>query len=527
MIAAMAETPSDATPPKRPARIVRKAKRRSTLAPSSATVGGADEILPGFDVPVGKLVDEWTDSVEQGVEDADVFGFELAVCALGGTLAALGSLLDQVGVPGDPVGLIVSELGRRSDSTARAILGALGHHLDLGDFSAQARRVLEVSRTLAPVRPPTWYAELEQPCEVVECGEIGFRGEPQRLLLLLFSRAGVRHGIAMSIDDDECGEATEILPLVADMGLSRGLAPYAKTLVPPRTKNPFTPLDPADARFRAETALTRRAEHDADLGPEALLEEFGSASDEDGPGTPPYPAMVPLLRSRLAALPPHGREIPPHDEPDPGELEQLAGIFGQLVNRFNGGGILFGPEPRPLSSMPKKRRKKDGPAPVYRVRIDLKGAKPPIWRRIELSADISLGEMHDVIQTAFDWTDSHLHVFETEYGPFGNGGSELEHRNPATVTLEQLLEFEGDKLEYMYDFGDAWEHVIKLERVLEPKPGQAPTRTTGRRAAPPDDSGGIWGYEEDGPIGPDVFGKDDQDQVNAALATRFGNRLDR
>lgn len=101
----------------------------------------------------------------------------------------------------------------------------------------------------------------------------------------------------------------------------------------------------------------------------------------------------------------------------------------------------------------------------FRVRLDLHGAKPPVWRRLELPGDLTLPRLHDVIQAAMGWYDYHLHRFRT--------GS--DHRSPHFVThsdlvegedgtleddvrLDQLLAREGDELWYEYDFGDAWDH---------------------------------------------------------------------
>jgi len=97
------------------------------------------------------------------------------------------------------------------------------------------------------------------------------------------------------------------------------------------------------------------------------------------------------------------------------------------------------------------------------------------------------------------------------------------HKEPERSSLSEIqliLREEGEKLEYAYDFGDGWELLIKLEKVLPPEPGHVPRCTAGRREAPPEDSGGIWVYEQDGPFGIDVF---DRDEVNDTLRQRFGD----
>jgi hypothetical protein len=138
----------------------------------------------------------------------------------------------------------------------------------------------------------------------------------------------------------------------------------------------------------------------------------------------------------------------------------------------------------------------------FRVRLDLHGAKPPVWRRLELPGDLTLPRLHDVIQAAMGWCDSHLHRFRT-----GN-----DHRSPYFVThfdvdegedgtleddvrLDQLVADKGDELWYEYDFGDGWDHKLVVEEVLEEPPTTARC-TGGRMACPPEDCGGIGGYEE-------------------------------
>ena len=100
-------------------------------------------------------------------------------------------------------------------------------------------------------------------------------------------------------------------------------------------------------------------------------------------------------------------------------------------------------------------------------------------------------------QIAFGWDDSHLHVFETPCGSFGTAGTDLGYRAETSVTLEQVAPAVNDKLRYTYDFGDDWDHDIRVEKVLDHDAAAGyPRCTGGRRAAPPDDCGGIWGYTE-------------------------------
>jgi hypothetical protein len=144
---------------------------------------------------------------------------------------------------------------------------------------------------------------------------------------------------------------------------------------------------------------------------------------------------------------------------------------------------------------------------TYRLRIDLKGAKPPCWRRIELASDLMLDELHEVMQAAFAWSDGHIHQFAAGGSSFYDPESEQyltdydvedgeEGIAERAVRLDELLVDPGDRLFYMYDFGDGWEHVIALEAVLPRQPA-APRAvcTKGRRPSPPEDCGGMAGYE--------------------------------
>ncbi|ABL79559.1 plasmid pRiA4b ORF-3 family protein [Nocardioides sp. JS614] len=166
----------------------------------------------------------------------------------------------------------------------------------------------------------------------------------------------------------------------------------------------------------------------------------------------------------------------------------------------------------------------------FRVRLDLHGAKPPVWRRLELPGDLSLPRVHAAIQAAMGWTNSHLHRFRT--GCDRSSASfvtqfDVDEGDEGTleddVRLDQLLAENGDELWYEYDFGDGWDHVLVVEEVLEEPPSTVRC-TGGRSACPPEDCGGLGGYQElaawvrsgydDGQL-PDVF--DDAEDARAWL----------
>jgi hypothetical protein len=137
----------------------------------------------------------------------------------------------------------------------------------------------------------------------------------------------------------------------------------------------------------------------------------------------------------------------------------------------------------------------------FRVRLDLHGAKPPVWRRLELPGDLTLPRLHDVIQAAMGWSDTHLHRFRTgrdHRSPYFVTNFEVEEGDDGVleddVTLDQLVAEKGDELWYEYDFGDGWDHKLVVEKVLAEPPSVR--CVGGRMACPPEDCGGIGGYEE-------------------------------
>jgi hypothetical protein len=133
---------------------------------------------------------------------------------------------------------------------------------------------------------------------------------------------------------------------------------------------------------------------------------------------------------------------------------------------------------------------------VYQLKITLCGvSKPPVWRRVLVPADVTLRDLHKVVQQAMGWDDYHMHVFSTGRQEYGSPDPELGHADDTRVRLSQVLTGPGDRLRYTYDFGDDWEHDIVLEESRPTVPGEAyPSCVAGKGACPPEDCGGAWGY---------------------------------
>ncbi|MGH3301552.1 MAG: plasmid pRiA4b ORF-3 family protein [Streptosporangiaceae bacterium] len=148
------------------------------------------------------------------------------------------------------------------------------------------------------------------------------------------------------------------------------------------------------------------------------------------------------------------------------------------------------PERRATASRTRSSRN------IHRLKVTLRGSKPPIWRRFEVPSDISLQRLHSVIQVGFGWQDCHLHVFETVAGHYGTRDPDLEYiRSDASKRLSAVADWPGDHVGYEYDFGDGWRHVVTVEAVQAAEPGVAyPCCTAGKRACPPEDCGGLTGY---------------------------------
>jgi len=136
--------------------------------------------------------------------------------------------------------------------------------------------------------------------------------------------------------------------------------------------------------------------------------------------------------------------------------------------------------------------------PIYRIKVTLRHIAPPIWRRIEVPGDIKLGKLHRILQVAMGWYDSHLHAFRVGHTSYGVPQREFpgDYQNERNVRLDQLVST-GAKLIYEYDFGDGWEHEIKIEKILPADPtAHYPRCTAAARACPPEDCGGPWGYQQ-------------------------------
>jgi hypothetical protein len=137
------------------------------------------------------------------------------------------------------------------------------------------------------------------------------------------------------------------------------------------------------------------------------------------------------------------------------------------------------------------------PSIIYQIKVTLNGIKPPIWRRIQVQGDITLAKLHSILQVVMGWQDYHMHAFRVEGMEYGQPLPELPVRSDKNIKLNQLIPGEKFKFRYEYDFGDSWEHVLEVEKVLAlESDAHYPRCLAGKRACPPEDVGGVWGYAD-------------------------------
>ena len=134
---------------------------------------------------------------------------------------------------------------------------------------------------------------------------------------------------------------------------------------------------------------------------------------------------------------------------------------------------------------------------VYQLKITLTDIKPPVWRRVEVK-ECSLLKLHKIIQIVMGWDGYHLWSFAIGGEQFGEDSSgEMDMMSARKTKLSQFVTMGGKKFSYTYDFGDNWDHVIQVEKVLDADPQvKYPRCVKGSRACPPEDCGGPWGYAD-------------------------------
>ena len=133
--------------------------------------------------------------------------------------------------------------------------------------------------------------------------------------------------------------------------------------------------------------------------------------------------------------------------------------------------------------------------PVARVRIKLRRVRPTVWRRVDVPILYTLAELHDIIQVVMGWRNSHLHEFKIDGvsfaapDPAGDPG-DGETGDARSIALKTVVDRGYRRFEYLYDFGDGWEHEVIVEDVRDGEAGiDYPGFVGGARRCPPGERG--------------------------------------
>jgi len=154
--------------------------------------------------------------------------------------------------------------------------------------------------------------------------------------------------------------------------------------------------------------------------------------------------------------------------------------------------------------VPAKAKKASPADTVYQFKITLLESRPRIWRRIQ-AQDCTLDKLHEHIQTAVGWTNSHLHQFKIGEQRYADpmlteeDFEEFDYRDSTTTMLSDILPETSKRFrfQYEYDFGDSWYHEVLFEGLVRAESKvKYPLCLEGERACPPEDCGGIWGYPD-------------------------------
>jgi hypothetical protein len=368
--------------------------------------------------------------------------------------------------------------------------------------------------------------------------QAGTQGGPEALAMLrslaVVGPVAVRAAAARGADDLAAGGLTD--------------RPWVKGLGTPKIVICFGYADELGAQQALTVAFGYgRQQHglvvliDHDLGggvkdcwitdqPATVYEEYVAVAATERLQFHTYePAEAAAILDRALARPPCPQQP---DQVD--DIRANLALLRQRVELLRAGAPAKPPRPRNRAIV----------GTVHRLTVTLRDVEPPIWRRIEVQSNITLLRLHAIIQIAFGWEEAHLWVIDTPSGEYGIPDPELDYQDAAKKRLADVAGKAGDTLLYTYDLGDGWEHDILVEDVGEPLPHtRYPRCVDGRRAGPPEDSGGGSGYERllgiladpkdpehqsvldwlgvDTPaeFDPEAF---DIDEVNAAFATMRG-----
>src|SRR6266508_917906 len=431
----------------------KKSTRRTVMPDVLSTADECDcPACSGADFDPQQLIDELIAGAADLVESEDPLDAQVVGAAFVSIGALAGEAFEEALIGG-----FIPAFEARATTEALAMLLAIG---SVAQGQAGKAAAVAADRLVqAGVARPGWAGELDEPVTVADCSRLGDSQGTASMLACSFHRAGRSHAVVISVDHTDCGAAGDILLLDVDQ-LPEALEMMRASGRDSGLQITTEALDAAEFRWQVENALDARAVHDSDDGPDEDGTDLPVA--EDGPG---YPALAVLVRAWMSALPVPSKPAASHADNGQGgveltALQMLMPLGGGAGRAFGAGAPIALRSRAAAAALPPKRTKSGPPAPIYQIKVGLRGAKPPIWRRLQVPADVG-------------------------------------HRAEAPVTLEQVAPAVNSKLRYIYDFGDDWEHDILVEKVLDrDHTATYPQCTGGRRAAPPEDCGGVWGYAD-------------------------------
>lgn len=145
---------------------------------------------------------------------------------------------------------------------------------------------------------------------------------------------------------------------------------------------------------------------------------------------------------------------------------------------------------------------------IIELKIELEGIEAKIWRTFQVESDIKFSQLHKIIQKVMGWEDYHMYDFNvgkiniidsrgSSLGDFSGFGRSKEIK-ASKAKLSDFLEKKSQKFSYTYDMGDSWEHKLTVKKIFETEDddNNYPVVLDGARSCPPEDCGGVWGYQE-------------------------------
>jgi hypothetical protein len=155
---------------------------------------------------------------------------------------------------------------------------------------------------------------------------------------------------------------------------------------------------------------------------------------------------------------------------------------------------------RPQIGLSTRSEEMPKPSEIYQLKVTLRGSQPNVWRRIKVKSDITLAQLHSILQCVMGWEDKHLHQFMIQGQRYGLPQKDQLHsremKDERKVELREIVAAANGQFVYHYDFGDDWHHTLEVEGTLPlEKSVRYPVCLGGAGACPPEDVGGIPGYE--------------------------------